>query len=300
MMHKYHGTCEPAARSLMAHRCRKESDFCPKCVSLGRCLHHPIIAALFTPILRRVLVSCCSSVPLSSPISDNRNSILPLCNNIHPFPGSLLARSHTSYPELPPSPLSYKGIAAVRCATPFRYATPTNAPTNSTSIPSGSDQHAVCTPSLLHFPPEARSLQHYSLHPHHANHPPTHLRRLSSSQALRLHQRRCAPRPTTTTATPARLNRSVPCLLQRIAQHRHQPPALSALATYGLRSPQNLSLLPDFPQLWTLVLIRIRQLLSSPQHHPPNTLIPCRRSPIPLLVPSTRPSPNSTRNRRSP
>jgi hypothetical protein len=72
--------------------------------------------------------------------------------------------------RLPPSPLSHKALHAHR-ATPFRYAT-TNRRPGQLSFPShpDQDQHAVCTKSLLHFPPNCPGLRHHSLLPHRANH----------------------------------------------------------------------------------------------------------------------------------
>jgi hypothetical protein len=65
-----------------------------------------------------------------------------------------------------PLPCRVEDQASAARATPFRYVTPTNRP-DQLNFPfhPDQDQHAGCTPSLLHFPLFCRRLRHYSLHP---------------------------------------------------------------------------------------------------------------------------------------
>lgn len=156
-MHKYHGTCESTARSLQ--------DFCaPRLHPRPAVLFHTIFAFLPIPPCPRVSCKLCVFRPSTAVFSCPLRPIAPVPRITRPCNSA----PSISYPAgLPPCPLSRieDKASAARCATPFRYATPTKRPDqlNSQSHPD-QDQHAVCTPSLLHFPLSCRSLRHYSLH----------------------------------------------------------------------------------------------------------------------------------------
>lgn len=241
MMHKYHGTCEPTARSLRRKSFARSANPPPV---LRVCVDLHLLQSL------RVQVSC------------QRNSCLTLLSSfLHLIPPNRRTKNKPAHThlqfgtvhlisKLPPSPLSHKGLpppaALPRSATPHQ----PNAPTN--SLPSHPDQISTLFAPIHSFisqpPAAACDTIHYTFTTPTAG-------RLTFAASRHLSSAfsdvRCAPLPCTLLIAAYR------ALLHRIASHQQHRQRVRPLLFSACRHSQTASLLPDVPRHWTLVSIRL-------------------------------------------